>query len=147
MPIFIWEDAALQTQNPKTLYGIEDTGDGLKVALSHRGEIVNRPEHMGKEIADGDVNPVRRFVEDEIHLPVGPRVSSTTCVYTNTPDGQFLIDHRTQFKNVIIVSPCSGHGFKFSNAVGELVSEMVLESEVKKYDISCFGVNRYERVK
>ena len=147
MPIFIWEDQALQTEYAKTFYGIGDTGDGFKVAQSHGGEVIDRPEHVRREITDGDASPVSRFVEEKIQFPAGPYVSSTTCVYTNTPDGKFLIDHHPKFNNVIIASPCSGHGFKFSSAIGELVSEMVIEGEVKKYDISNFGVNRFGRVK
>ena len=143
-PVFLWEDAASQESYTRMFYGIGDTGEGFKVAQSHAGEIVERPESVRRDITDADVYPVKRFIEDKIQFALGPHISATTCIYTNTPDGGFLIDHHPKFKNIIIVSPCSGHGFKFSSAIGELVSEIVTDGEVKKYDISHFGLNRFK---
>jgi glycine/D-amino acid oxidase-like deaminating enzyme len=52
-------------------------------------------------------------------------IRSATCLYTNTPDQHFLIDAHPEHANVVIASACSGHGFKFAPAVGEIVAKMV----------------------
>ena len=60
-----------------------------------------------------------------------------TCMYTATEDARFLIDWHPEHKNVFVVSPCSGHGFKHSPAVGEVVAQTVL-GEQSKLDKSKF---------
>lgn len=54
-------------------------------------------------------------------------VRSTVCLYTNTPDDHFLIDTDPGSDRVMFVSPCSGHGFKHSAAIGEAIAETVAE--------------------
>ena len=66
---------------------------------------------------------------------------SAVCMYTNTPDENFIIDYHSATKNIIIASPCSGHGFKFSSAIGKLLCDMVLEKPLS-FDISVFNISR-----
>ena len=47
-----------------------------------------------------------------------------TCLYTVTPDSHFLIDRHPRNERVLVVSPCSGHGFKHSAGIGEAVAEL-----------------------
>ena len=58
----------------------------------------------------------------------GKCVATATCMYTMTPDSHFLIDYlpNNPFKNVIIASPCSGHGFKFCSVIGESLADLVM---------------------
>ncbi len=60
------------------------------------------------------------------HLPAadGPRVAATTCLYTMTPDGDFIIDRMPGDDRVIVASPCSGHGFKFAPVIGEIIADL-----------------------
>jgi len=64
-----------------------------------------------------------------------------TCTYTNTPDGHFVIDRHPRHRNIWLVSPCSGHGFKFSSVIGEIVSELALRGFTRQ-DISLFSLAR-----
>lgn len=50
------------------------------------------------------------------------RIRATTCLYTQTPDGDFLIDRHPAMENVLVASPCSGHGFKHAAAIGEAIA-------------------------
>jgi sarcosine oxidase len=61
-----------------------------------------------------------------------------TCMYTATEGARFLIDRHPEHKNIFVVSPCSGHGFKHSPAIGEVVAQNVL-GEPGKLDISKFS--------
>jgi sarcosine oxidase len=54
--------------------------------------------------------------------------ASQVCVYSNTKDGHFLIDAHPDMPRVLVVSACSGHGFKHSAAVGELAAAEVVAS-------------------
>ena len=54
----------------------------------------------------------------------GPLMHATTCTYTCTPDGHFLIDRHPRYAIVIIGSPCSGHGFKFVPVIGEILADL-----------------------
>jgi glycine/D-amino acid oxidase-like deaminating enzyme len=67
---------------------------------------------------------------------------STVCLYTNTPDEDFIIDAHPAHPQVLIVSPCSGHGFKFSSAIGEIVTDLVTEGE-SALDLTPFRLARF----
>jgi sarcosine oxidase len=80
------------------------------------------------------------------YLPdLNPRcVKSAVCMYTSTPDGHFIIDYHPEFPNqVIVASPCSGHGFKHSMAIGKTLAEMAVIGKTI-LDISHFRLNRFK---
>lgn len=71
-----------------------------------------------------------------------PRCLKTgVCLYTNTPDEHFVIDYHPESDRVIVASPCSGHGFKHSAAIGETLAQLVLEGK-SSLDISPFTFAR-----
>ena len=53
------------------------------------------------------------------------------CVYTVSPDEDFIIDRHPAHTKAIVVSACSGHGFKFAPAIGEAVSDLVVEGATR----------------
>jgi sarcosine oxidase len=63
-------------------------------------------------------------------------------MYTNTPDEHFVIDAHPAHPEVVIASPCSGHGFKFSSAIGELVAELATEGRTA-FDLTPFRASRW----
>jgi sarcosine oxidase len=73
------------------------------------------------------------------HFPwVGPRALSTIpCLYTITREGRFIIDRHPDHANVMIVSACSGHGFKHSPAIGEAVAQLIVDG-ASDADLSPF---------
>ncbi len=71
--------------------------------------------------------------------PVATRAA--TCLYTLTPDQGFVIGRHPERDRVVVVSPCSGHGFKHSAAIGEAVAELVAEGR-STLDLSAFAVDR-----
>jgi len=71
-----------------------------------------------------------------------PRCLKTgVCLYTNTPDEHFIIDFHPESERVIVASPCSGHGFKHSAAIGEALAELALEGK-SRLDITPFAFAR-----
>jgi sarcosine oxidase len=62
-------------------------------------------------------------------------------MYTNTPDEHFILDRHPLHPQVLLASPCSGHGFKFSSVIGELAT-MLLREQRPSFDLSLFRINR-----
>jgi sarcosine oxidase len=67
---------------------------------------------------------------------------SAACLYTVTPDSRFIIDRHPDSERIIAVSPCSGHGFKHSAAIGEAVAELV-HSGRSTIDLEPFRLSRF----
>ncbi len=120
MPAFVWQRA-----QRGYYYGIPDLGAGVKIA-SDQGSPVVHPSRVSRRPIPRDLRRVQRFVRH--HFPDLPRQPRrwVSCLYTNTPDRDFLIDYHPDSTAVILVSACSGHGFKFLSAIGELVARTAI---------------------
>lgn len=68
-------------------------------------------------------------------------LGSGYCHYTNTTDGGFIIDRHPNYDRLLVLSACSGHGFKHSLAVGELAAELLVDGK-PSLDIKPFSVQR-----
>jgi sarcosine oxidase len=73
----------------------------------------------------------------------GPLLDRRVCLYTNTPDHHFLVDTHPAYPQVVLGSPCSGHGFKFASAVGELLAQLATGEPIA-FDLAPFGVARLQ---
>ncbi len=113
---------------------------GFKVAMHHNGKFISEDD-LNRESNADDLSIVQNFLEEYIPLANGKIIDSRVCVYTNTPDLDFIIDFYPNDENLIICSPCSGHGFKFTPAIGEICSELVINNGTN-YDLSEFSIKR-----
>ena len=123
-------------------YALPDVGAGVKAALHHQGETVSADDPR-REASDAERDLMSALVGRFLPALRGLPHQSTTCLYTNTPDEHFLIDHHPAHSNVLIVSPCSGHGFKFASAIGELVADLAT-SQSSRLDLSLFKLARFD---
>jgi sarcosine oxidase len=137
-PIFLHEFAP-----GCTWYGFPDTGDGVKVALHHWGDDVN-PDAMRRTVEASETEFVRSLLRQFLPDADGPLRETAVCMYTNAPDGHFVIDTHPDHAAVTVASPCSGHGFKFSSAIGELLAQMATD-QPPRFDISLFSLSRFAR--
>jgi sarcosine oxidase len=139
-PIFIWELQGLD----KGLYGfpaINGPQGGLKIA-SEQYEMTTTPQTVEREVSQQEIRDMYEKLVEPYIAEVAPKcIKAASCLYTVTPDAGFVIDFHPKHKNVVVASPCSGHGFKHSAAIGELLSEMVMEGK-SRFDIGKFGLNR-----
>ena len=124
------------------VYTMPDLGDGVKVAIHHEGPVV-APDAVDRAIHASDTQPVAALAERFIPGAAGRIRESLVCLYTNTPDGDFILDVSDQLPNVVIVSACSGHGFKFASAIGEIAAQLAL-GEHGDVDLSPFRANRFD---
>jgi len=135
LPIFIWE-----YNSPHIFYGFPDLGNGIKIAPHHEGQSIH-PDLLSKEVYEDEIKQMKNILDK--YFNADTRFSSSdVCMYTNTPDEHFIIDYYPSHQNIIIASPCSGHGFKFSSAIGKILCDMALEKQLS-FDISPFSINRF----
>jgi sarcosine oxidase len=138
-PVFIWE---LQGAG-KVIYGfpaIDGARGGIKIATEHYDATTTADS--ADPGADDAFEMHRKLISPNIP-GVGVRcVRSETCLYTVTPDAGFVIDRHPAMNNVILVSACSGHGFKHSAAIGEALAQWVVEGK-SALDLSPFRLARF----
>ena len=127
--------------NGLTWYGFPDTGDGVKLALHHHGESVD-PDEIRRSVSDDEVSFMRDIVERYMPDANGRLRDSSVCMYTNLSDEHFIIDRHPLHASVIVASPCSGHGFKFASAIGEVLADMAMDTPVA-FDTSLFSLSRF----
>jgi sarcosine oxidase len=134
-PIFIHEFAP-----GRAWYGFPDVGDGVKVALHHQGETTT-PDAVRRTVGDDEIAMVRSLLAQFLPAANGALRDTTVCLYTNTPDEHFIVDRHPDHRAVIVASPCSGHGFKFSSALGEVIADLVTRGETR-FDLTPFRLDR-----
>lgn len=135
-PIHLWEYAP-----HKFFYGFPDLGDGIKVAVHHQGEAAGA-DAVRREPDDQEEKAIRDLVRRFLPAANGQLKSAAVCLYTNTPDEHFILDYHPVHHQVVIASPCSGHGFKFSSVIGEIAAGL-LEDKTPRFDLSLFKINRF----
>ena len=72
----------------------------------------------------------------------GALQSSAACLFTNTPDEHFILDRAPESPHVLLVSPCSGHGFTFSSVIGDVCADLV-QHGATAHDIGLFSLARF----
>jgi sarcosine oxidase len=104
---------------------------------------VTTPEEVDREITAAEKNAMyENYVLGRLPDITNACNEATSCLYTTTSDSNFVIDFYPEQPQVLIASPCSGHGFKHSAAVGEVLAELVLDGK-SRIDISRFDIDRF----
>jgi sarcosine oxidase len=138
MPAFVW-----YRPTGSYFYGTPDLGDGVKVGGCEGQPVRNlaqRPPSSRREFRS-----VRRYLGERLPGLEPVPVRQARCLYTNTPDKGFLVDFHPQCPNVLLVSACSGHGFKFASALGELVARAASTGQIPA-SLASFGLRRLGRL-
>jgi sarcosine oxidase len=133
--VYVWE-----YEPDRHLYGFPNLGEGIKVGIHHGGEPAD-PDTVRRTVDQAEVDRVRALFRRYMTDADGSLLKTAVCMYTNTPDRHFLIDFHPDHPNVLIASPCSGHGFKFSSAIGETLADLLVEGQ-SKFDLSAFALPR-----
>ena len=101
-------------------------GQGLKIGRHDIGAVCT-PDTIDREVRAEEVAMLRNVLDTYMPGASGPVKWTLTCMYTNTPDTHFVLDHHPTYPNVVIGCGFSGHGFKFASVIGEVLSEMALD--------------------
>jgi len=134
MPVFVEYDTAT--------YGVPmHSSAGIKVAADHTGAAVE-PKCVNRtvepEYIDRLTTWVRRWMPN-----ASPRLTeAAVCLYPNTPDLDFILDRHPQLRNVVIAGGFSGHGFKFSILIGDILADLAMEGTTTR-PIERFQLERF----
>jgi sarcosine oxidase len=134
-PIWIWHGGARDCFYGFPIYGEVATKAGQDVG----GDIVTA------ETRTFTPNPraaadLRRFLERYIPRSLGPELYTKTCLYTLTPDRDFVIDRLPEHPQ-IAVAIGAGHAFKFAGLIGRILSQLAIEG-ASDYPIETFRIDR-----
>ncbi|HYY38119.1 MAG TPA: N-methyl-L-tryptophan oxidase [Xanthobacteraceae bacterium] len=126
-------------------YGIpprETVQAGIKIAKHHhRNETVDADAY-DRTVSAEDEALIRAALADHLPAANGRLIAAKTCLYTMAPDGHFVIDRLPGAPNIIVASPCSGHGFKFAPVIGEILADLAIRGATA-HDIARFSLGRF----
>jgi len=140
-PVFIWE---LQGKS-QGLYGfpaVDGPRGGMKIATEQFAAATSA-EAVQQEVSDHEKQAMYDdYVRPYIAGASNRCLRAMTCLYTVTPDFGFVIDSYPGAERVVIVSACSGHGFKHSPAIGEAIADL-LQHGSTALDLGAFSLQRF----
>jgi sarcosine oxidase len=141
-PVFIAEGSA----GDYASYGfpaIDGPEGGIKVAI-HGSRVECMPETVDRGINDADVQEIIGRLRQRIPAIDGELIRAKTCLYTMTPDEHFIIGAHPRVPSCTIACGFSGHGFKFSPAVGEILADLSTVGSTRHL-IAMFSPSRFAR--
>jgi monomeric sarcosine oxidase len=132
-PIWIWMD-------DPCFYGFPVFGEaGPKVGQDAGGsEVTAETRTFEPDLAA--LKRVRDFLSQYIPSALGPIIYTKTCLYTLTPDRDFVLDTIPDYPNVTVAIG-GGHGFKFASLIGRTMSELAVDGRTEQ-DLGPFRIDR-----
>jgi sarcosine oxidase len=141
-PIFIWE----LPEGHGGIYGfpaIDGPKGGFKISTEQYIRTTT-PQSVVRDVSREEIGVMYRDFVTPYIKDVGARcVKAVTCLYTVTKDFGFVIDRHPRHDRIIVASPCSGHGFKHSAALGEAISDLAVGAPAR-FDLSAFALARLQ---
>mgnify|MGYP000474668502 CR=1 FL=1 len=128
-------------------YGIphEDSSIGLKITTFYGWDTVEKPSEVDYTPSQDWTERIRDFARQYIPDAAGPLISTRRCLYTLTPDKDFVIDQHPNYPQVVIGAGFSGHGFKFTTLMGKMLSDLAIEGQTP-HNTSLFKLSRFQPV-
>jgi sarcosine oxidase len=134
-PVWIWMDEP-------SFYGIPTYGEAGPKAAQDAGGQPTTAETRTFERDEAMYERVRRFVETYLPSAAGPELLTKTCLYTLTPDRDFVID-RIPGAPGVIVGLGAGHGFKFASVLGRVLVELAFDgASPSDGELGAFRIDR-----
>jgi sarcosine oxidase len=115
---------------------------GFKIGGPHFARVPIDPNNPDRTPAPEQLSALQDFLAAHMPDAAGQPIAAAGCIYTKTPDEHFVIDRLPGASQVIVVSACSGHGYKFTPAIGEIVAQLVVDGATTA-DIAPFAIARF----
>ena len=139
-PIFLWEP-----EGCPLFYGLPRISeDGSPKIGIHSGDGTCTPSTIDRRIHPRDESAIRSAIRFRIPALNGEVSHAATCMYSMTPDEHFIIDMHPNYPQVSLAAGFSGHGFKFSPVVGEILCDMAMARRTST-DIGIFSSSRFRK--
>lgn len=120
------------------VWGIPGFKYGKYGHLGERGDA----DTLSRVPTPADERLLRDFGDRYFPESAGPTMNLKACLFTNSPDGHFIIDRHPELPQVSFASACTGHGYKFASVIGEIMADLAERGE-SRHDISFFQLDRF----
>jgi len=141
-PAYIWMHG---TQPDDYFYGFPALPGSAecKVATEQYGHACD-PDTVDRTVSPGEAQAMHAaHIAGRLRGAAAAPARSAACLYTVTPDSGFVITRHPAEERIIVVSACSGHGFKHSAGIGEAVAQLACEGR-SVADLAPFGLDRLQ---
>ena len=115
---------------------------GFKIGRYNHLREQGHADSLSREATPADEEALRAAIRSFFPEADGPTLRLAVCLFTNTPDEHFIIDRLPDHPEIVVASPCSGHGFKFSSVIGEILADLVCKGSTP-LDLSLFKYERF----
>lgn len=116
---------------------------GFKFGRYHHLGELSAADDLRREPDGADEAVLRAFAERYFPDGSGAAMALRTCMFTNTPDEHFIVDRHPEHPQVVLASPCSGHGYKFCSVLGEVIADLASSDGRTRHGIGFLGVERF----
>ncbi len=123
------------------IWGVPGFKYGKYGHLHEQGDADTLPRTVTPE----DERVLREFGDKYFPASAGPTMNLKACLFTNSPDGHFIIDRHPEMPQVSFASACTGHGYKFASVIGEIMADLA-ETGESRHDIGFFRLDRFAPV-
>ncbi|MGH3097736.1 MAG: N-methyl-L-tryptophan oxidase [Streptosporangiales bacterium] len=139
-PVYLWEVDA-----DSLFYGFpaQDGESCVKVAFYHRPGVTD-PDEVDRQVSAAEVDEIADHLAERVPSLAGRHLVSKTCMYTLTPDHDFVLGVHPEHPRAVVAAGFSGHGFKFVPLVGEVLADLVVDGRTR-HDIALFDPTRAVR--
>ncbi len=117
-------------------------GPGLKTGLHHPSTSTTAAAAQ-RDPMPADAKEIRAVFARHLPTGEGPLIEQHTCLYTNTPDGHFIVDRHPAHERVTLACGFSGHGFKFASVMGEVLADLAVDGKTD-WPIGFLGLSRFD---
>lgn len=143
LPVFLYEHV-----DGHLLYGFPNNlgrDVGVKIGFHNRLMIDSVPDGVSGVVNEMQIQAISQYVSEVFpNLDPSPNLAKS-CFYTMSRDESFLVGQSRFINGLFYISACSGHGFKFASALGEMMANMVCGRECQVdpgiYHPSRFGTS------
>jgi glycine/D-amino acid oxidase-like deaminating enzyme len=104
---------------------------GVKLAEHTGGTIVDDPFHVDRTLHSADQRRVEECLAEHLPGATTDCAAHAVCMYTMSPDGHFVLGKHPEHSQVVFTAGLSGHGFKFTSVLGEIMADLALDGETK----------------
>lgn len=115
---------------------------GFKIGRYNHLREHGHADALSREPTAQDEEVLREAIRALFPEADGPTLRLAACLFTNTPDEHFVIDTLPDHPEIIVASPCSGHGFKFASVVGEILADLATTGS-SPLDLGLFAYGRF----
>lgn len=112
---------------------------GMKLMIENKRPVADGDFSVDRPLLETLVTITRQLLPDLNDEPI--RVE--TCRYTNSPDEDFIIGRHPRFRQIVLISACSGHGFKFAPLFGKVLARLCMDKD-PGIDLSLFDPERFQ---